>query len=119
MDFHFDKHGLLESEQRGVRTKCSKTMKNLMIGKMVCQDSRNPKRNISMAWIDVKKAFDSVSHEWLVEMMRLVKFSAWMCETVATLCKTWNAGIAAMTKQGRKTSDIVRFSKGLPLKVTS
>ena len=33
MDLHLDKHGLLESEQRGCRTKCSGTMDNLLIDK--------------------------------------------------------------------------------------
>ena len=30
MDLHLDKHRLLESEQRGARTKCSGTMDNLI-----------------------------------------------------------------------------------------
>lgn len=54
MDLHLD--GLLESEQRGGRTKCSGTMDNLLIDKirmMVCQHSWSAKRDMSMAWIDV------------------------------------------------------------------
>ena len=29
-----------------------------MIGKMVSQDCHRGKRNLSMAWVDVKKAYD-------------------------------------------------------------
>ena len=67
-----------------------------------------------MAWIDARKAFDSVSHWWLVDIMRLHKFPAWMCETVAKLCERWNKKITALTKEGRKISDIIHFNKGLP-----
>ena len=30
----------------------------IMIGKLVSQDCHRGKRNLSMAWVDVKKAFD-------------------------------------------------------------
>ena len=46
--------------------------------------------------------------------MRLHKFPAWMCETVAKLCERWNKKITALTKEGRKISDIIHFNKGLP-----
>ena len=29
---------------------------------MVCQDAERGKRNLSMAWVDVAKAYDSVGH---------------------------------------------------------
>ena len=39
-----------------------------LIDRMVCQDSHSGKRNVSMAWVDVRKAYDSVDHGWLREM---------------------------------------------------
>ena len=114
MDEHLETHNLLEEEQRGARTKCSGTMDNLMIDRMVCRDSRNGSRNLSMAWIDVRKAFDSVSHAWLQEMMTMHKFPLWMCRTVARLCESWNTKITARTKEGYEISDVIRFNKGLP-----
>ena len=38
---------------------------------MVCEDAQRGKRNLSMAWIDVAKAYDSVDHGWLSEMFTL------------------------------------------------
>ena len=99
MDEHLETYNLLEEEQRGARTKCSGIMDNLMIDIMVCRDSRNGSRNLSMAWIDVRKAFDSVSHA---------------CRTVARLRESWNTKITARTKEGYETSDVIRFNKGLP-----
>ena len=31
-------------------------------------------RNISTAWIDYKKAFDSVPHDWIIETLKIHKF---------------------------------------------
>ena len=37
-----------------------------------------------MAWIDVRKAFDSVDHDWLCTMMTYTSFPE-ACETESTL----------------------------------
>ena len=35
---------------------------NLLIDRMVCEDAQRGKRNLSMAWIDVAKAYDFFDH---------------------------------------------------------
>ena len=37
---------------------CNGTVDNLVIDRMVCEDAQKGKRNLSMAWIDVAKAYD-------------------------------------------------------------
>ena len=67
-----------------------------------------------MAWIDVKKAYDSVDHGCLKEMMILPRFPVWLSRTVEKLSKSWNTRVETTTKQGRETSEPIRFLKGLP-----
>ena len=67
-----------------------------------------------MAWIDVKKAYDSVDHGWLEEMMILHRFPVWLSRTVEKLRKSWNTRVVVTTKQGRETSEPIWFVKGLP-----
>ena len=43
-------------------------MDNLLIDRAVMLDCHRGKRNLSMAWIDVRKAYDSVDHDWLCAM---------------------------------------------------
>ena len=114
MDKHLEEYDLLEGEQRGAKPRCSGTTDNLLVDRMVCHDSRNSRKNVSMAWIDVRKAFDSVSHEWLLEMMFLHKFPSWLCNTIKRLCQSWNTKITVRTRQGMETSDVIHFNKGLP-----
>ena len=66
MDHHLETYALMEGEQRGAKKGCSGTIDNLLIDRMVTQDCHRVRRNLSMAWIDVKKAYDSVDHEWLI-----------------------------------------------------
>ena len=89
-----------ESQQRGAKSGCSGTTDNLLIDRMVIQDCVRGKRNISMTWIDVKKAYDSVDHKWLSTMMVLHKFPSWIEACVKNLYS-----IVAKTKNGLETSE--------------
>ena len=71
---HLEDYDLMEGEQRGAKEKCSGATDNILIDRMVCQDSQRGRRNISMAWIDVRKAYDSVFHNWLREMFSVHRF---------------------------------------------
>ena len=59
---HKNNYGLMQIDQRGAKEKCSGTTENLLIDDMVLKDACDGKQNISWCWIDVKKAYDSLSH---------------------------------------------------------
>ena len=112
MDEHVDKYELMEKTQRGAKAKCSGTTDNLMIDRIVTLDCHRNKRNLSVAWIDVRKAYDCVDHDWLKKIMWLHKFPKWICEVVGKLCDSWNTKIAAHTVKGSKLSSSIRFNRG-------
>ena len=104
----------MEGEQRGVKEKCSRTTDKLLIDRMVCHDSQRGRRNISMAWIDVRKAYDSVSHNWLREMFSLHCFPQWIGNLIERLSAKWNTRISVRTMQGTELSERILFARGLP-----
>ena len=77
-------------------------------------DCQRGKRNLSMAWIDVRKAYDSVDHDWLCAMTDVHSLPIWPGEAIRKLCASWNTRVVATTRQGRETSRKIRFMKGLP-----
>ena len=58
-------------EQKGCRRDCRGTKDQLLIDKTVMLNSKRRKTNLSMAWIDYKKAFDMVPHSWIIECMEM------------------------------------------------
>ena len=58
-----------------------------------------------MAWVDVRKAYDSVNHRWLNEMFSLHCFPKWIRNVVARLTGKWNTKISVRTLQGADTSE--------------
>ena len=53
---------LLPQKQKGFRTKSRGANDLLFIDKMIMTEVKMRKGNLSMAWIDYKKAYDMVSH---------------------------------------------------------
>ena len=78
--------------------KCSGTVDNLIIDRMVCQDSLRGARNLSMTWVDVRKAFDTIDHRWLGEMYGLHRFPRWLGVAIRQLSSRWNTRILVKTR---------------------
>ena len=114
MDYQLDYYDLMEMQQRGAKAKCSGTTDNLMIDRMVTFDCHRHKRNLSVAWIDVRKAFDSVNHGWLKKILRINRFPTWICRVVDNLSDSWNTRIAVKTTKGYEVSSPINFNRGLP-----
>lgn len=110
---HLETHCLMDGAQRGECTGCCGTIDNLLTDRTKTLDCHWRKRNLSMAWIDIKKVCDSVDCGLLEEMMILHRFPVWFSRTVEKLSKSWNTKVAT-TKQGCETSKPIRFLKGVP-----
>ena len=47
----------------------------LLINRMIIKDWKSKQRNMGMAWIDYREAFDSVAHKWILKVLDLFKIS--------------------------------------------
>ena len=45
----------------------------LLINKMVYEEVKSNRCNLATVWLDYKKAFDSVSHAWLIKSLEFAK----------------------------------------------
>ena len=59
---HNMKYDLIQVDQRGGKARSLGSIDNLFIDKVVSEDCINNHKNLSCAWYDVRKAYDSVSH---------------------------------------------------------
>ena len=71
---------------------------------------------MSTAWVDVRKAYDSVDHAWLLREMFTVhiRFPTWLCKVIHKLSASWNTRISVCTAQGEVTSEVITFRRGRP-----
>ena len=67
-----------------------------------------------MAWVDVTKAYDTVDHDGLCEMMEVHRFPRWLGGVLTKLCSTWNTKIVTTMKLGKEISETIQFKRRLP-----
>ena len=59
---HLERWQYLEEEQKGCIRQRQGTKHQLLINKSILEDCKRRARNLSMAWVDYKKAYDIVCH---------------------------------------------------------
>ena len=72
---HLETGKYLEEEQKGCKRRQQGTKDQLLINRTILEDCKARSRNLSMAWVDYKKAYNSVPHSWLIRCLDLYKIS--------------------------------------------
>ena len=111
-DKHLQKHKLMQIDQRGAAAGVSGTTNNLLIDDMVQRDALMNRRNLFTFWIDVRKAFDSVSHSWLLEMLKLHRFPTKIISIVKKIITQWNIVLVIPMENGNVESGLIRLTNG-------
>ena len=64
---------LLPEEQKGCRKGSRETNRLLYIDRVVIKEVKSRNKNLAIAWIDYKKAYDMVPHLWIIECLDLFR----------------------------------------------
>jgi Reverse transcriptase (RNA-dependent DNA polymerase) len=86
---HCASNNILAIEQAGGRKGSWGCTDHLLINKMVLDEVRTHKRNLFCMWFDYKKAYDSVSHQWMSESLRLAKVPNALLLAIEELTRVW------------------------------
>ena len=70
---HLEKEAIMTPEQRGGKKDCYGCRDQLMINNAILENCKKRKKNLSTAWIDYKKAFDSVPHSWILKCLQMYR----------------------------------------------
>ena len=62
---------MLPEEQKGCRKGSRGTNDLLYIDRAIIKEVKSRNKNLAMAWIDYKKAYDMVRHSWIIERLDL------------------------------------------------
>ena len=73
---HNVKYDLIQLDQRGGKARSLGSIDNLFI---------NNHKNLSCAWYDVRKAYDSVSHQWLLKCLEIHRVPKNLCDFIRRL----------------------------------
>ena len=80
---------LLPEEQKGCRRKSKGTGDLLYIDKMILKEVKHRRKNLSMAWVDYRKAYDMIPHSWLIECLTALKVNQNVRNLLSETMKSW------------------------------
>ena len=92
-------NSILPCEQKGCRKGARGTKDQLLIDKVVLKEVKRFRKNVAMAYIDYKKAYDMVPHSWILEMMEV----KWVAKNVGSLIRRSLSNCCTALKVAEKT----------------
>ena len=109
---HDDKHAIMQGDQRGAKMSSWGCPENLAIDRMVMEDARINNRTIVYGWVDYRKAYDSVPHEWILLVMRIFRFPLVLQRFVQKLISIWATRFCMFSKDGMTLTELIKYLAG-------
>ena len=81
---------MLPEEQKRCRKGSRGTNYLLYIDKAVIKEVKSRNKNLAMAWIDYKKAYDKVPHSWIIECLDLFGVADNIKSSFVNSMENWN-----------------------------
>ena len=101
---HLEKEAIMTPEQRGGKKDCYGCKDQLMITNAILENCKKRKKNLSTAWIDYKKAFNSVPHSWIFKCLQMNKIHPVLITFIEESMNQWKTNMTP-SPQGRNSRD--------------
>ena len=86
---------ILPEEQKGCKRGSRGTKDQLLIDKAILKDCKRRRKNLSMAWIDYRKAYDMVPHSWIMECLEMFSVAANVRQFLASSMDEWKTELTS------------------------
>ena len=100
---------LFSDEQKGCCKGSRGTAELLYIDQHILNESRTRRKNLAMAWIAYKKAYDMVPHSWIINSLTMYKISHEVINFIDKTMKTWRGDLTA----GGRTLAEAKIQRGI------
>ena len=110
---HLIENNIIFPEQAGAKKGSWGCMDRLLINRVVTDEVRKGQKNLSMIWLDYKKAYDSVPHSWILEVLHLAKIPEQIISAIEHLIGRWKTELNIPTVDGNITTRDITYNKGV------
>lgn len=103
LQVHGDKNNLMQIDQRGGKATSMGIIDNPLIDRMILGDAHFHNKNLSCTWVDVKKSFDSISHQRIAKTLEMHGINADLIYLIKPVMKTWHISLEVTTNKCKET----------------
>ena len=108
---HLEKEATMTPEQRGGKEEYYGCKDQLMINNAILENCKKRKKNLSTAWIQYKKAFDSVPHSCILKCLQLYKIHPVLITFIEESMSQWKTNMTLVHKEGVLETGPIRNNK--------
>ena len=113
LEDHCTANDIITIEQAGGKKGSWGCIDQLLVNKMIMDEVRKHRRNLFVMYFDYRKAFDSISHTWLFEALRLAKVPEQLINIIRNLTQKWSTKVGLQTKESISVTDVIRYLTGI------
>ena len=87
---------LFPEEQKGCRKGIRRTRHLLYIDQYILNESKTRRKNVGIAGIDDKMAYDVVPQSWIIDWLKMYKISDEVLKFIENTMENWRVGLTAV-----------------------
>jgi hypothetical protein len=110
---HLDRNDVLTQEQNGCRKRAQGCKELLNIDAVITGNAKSTKQPLYTAYIDYQKAFDSIPHTWLVEVLNIYRVDPVIVKFLEVTMQTWETKLLYRSKDNQTEAGDIKIQKGI------
>ena len=110
---HATQNEIITEEQAAGKIRSWGTTDQLLTNKMIYDEIISNRRNLAVAWLDYKKAFDSVPHSWILESLKLAKVPLKIIRAIEHLMTKWRTKLSLHGEDASIETDQLEYHRGI------
>ena len=108
-----DSNDILPTEQKGCRRGSYGCKDQLLVNKMILENCHTRHSNLSTAWFDYNKAFDSVPHSWILKALEIFNVSLVIINFISKNMTKWETELHFCHAGGTLKSSPIQINCGI------
>ena len=110
---HCDKNGIVMEEQAVGKHGNWGCSDQILINKMIQEQVIANRKNLVTVWLDYQKAFDSISHSWLIRSLELAKVPEVIINAIRKLMLKWKTKVFLHGENTSAEMDFINYLRGI------
>jgi hypothetical protein len=110
---HCQKLNILNEEQKGCVKECFGCKEQIIIDTVIMEQARKNNRNIYTAFVDYKKAYDSVPHSWLIKILKIYKINLDLINFLSHVMTFWRTTLNLSINNTKLKSEPIQIKRGI------
>ncbi|KAL1447199.1 hypothetical protein WDU94_005635 [Cyamophila willieti] len=103
---------IMTENQKGCKKNSRGCKEQLIIDHVICAQAKKRCKNLSVAWVDYVKAYDSVPHSWLLQVLSIYRIDPKLIDFLKHSMNQWMTKLS-LTLPAKKNNNNNNTSRGI------